>query len=80
MSIIPLFRVIAFSECSGDDRAKGVRSLTKSPAFITLLSLVVLGICAHIEYLTGEYTDIYLSFAPFGLGVSCLTVLSLPLL
>jgi len=47
---------------------------------ITLFSLVVLGICAHIEYLVAGRMDFYLSFAAFGLGGGCLTVVSIPLL
>ncbi|KAF8432974.1 hypothetical protein L210DRAFT_3650063 [Boletus edulis BED1] len=46
---------------------------------ITILSLVVLGLCAHIEWLISGYVDIYSSFVPLGLGVSCLSIVSLPL-
>ncbi|KAG9317899.1 hypothetical protein JVU11DRAFT_2128 [Chiua virens] len=50
---------------------------------ISLFSLVVLGICAHIEYLASPYsgtdTEIYLSFAAVGIGAACLTLVSLPL-
>ncbi|KAI5983110.1 hypothetical protein EDD15DRAFT_1916970 [Pisolithus albus] len=48
-------------------------------ALVTLLSLVVLGICAHIEYLTSGDSSTYLSFAAFGLGSACVTVVTLPL-
>ncbi|KAI6042275.1 hypothetical protein EDC04DRAFT_2892184 [Pisolithus marmoratus] len=49
-------------------------------ALATLLSLVVLGICAHLEYLSSGNSDSYLSFAAFGLSAACVTVVSLPLL
>lgn len=45
----------------------------------SVLALVVIGICAHIESLVAGYQDVYLSFAAFGLGAGSLTVLSLPL-
>ncbi|KIK20381.1 hypothetical protein PISMIDRAFT_682330 [Pisolithus microcarpus 441] len=48
-------------------------------ALVTLLSLVVLGICAHIEYLTSGNSSTYLSFAAFGLASACVTVVTLPL-
>ncbi|KAF8555557.1 hypothetical protein OG21DRAFT_1460872 [Imleria badia] len=46
---------------------------------ITIFSLVVLGISAHIMYLISGFVDVYSSFAPFGLGVSCVTIIALPL-
>ncbi|KAG6331782.1 hypothetical protein ID866_7307 [Astraeus odoratus] len=48
-------------------------------SFASVLSLGVLGICAHILWLTQGYTNSYLAFAPFGTASSCITVVSLPL-
>lgn len=80
MAIIPFFRVIIFSEYDLLIYQKKDRFLTNFLVLITLFSLVVLGICAHIDYLVAGYTNLYMSFAPFGLGTACLTILSLPLL
>ncbi|KAL4076472.1 hypothetical protein J3A83DRAFT_4370630 [Scleroderma citrinum] len=48
-------------------------------SFTTILSLAVLGICAHILWLTHGYSDSYLAFAPFGTASSVVTAISLPL-
>ncbi|KAI6146307.1 hypothetical protein BKA82DRAFT_142902 [Pisolithus tinctorius] len=48
-------------------------------ALATLFSVVVLGICAHLEYLTSGNTNSYLSFAAFGLASACVTAVTLPL-
>lgn len=44
-----------------------------------LLSLGVLGICAHVLWLTQGYTNSYLAFAPFGTATAAVTAVSLPL-
>jgi len=49
-------------------------------AFTSILALVVIGICAHIESLVIGYQDAYDSFAAFGLVAGSITVVSLPLL
>ncbi|KIM61471.1 hypothetical protein SCLCIDRAFT_1215923 [Scleroderma citrinum Foug A] len=48
-------------------------------SFTSLLSLAVLGICAHILWLTQGYSNSYLAFAPFGTATSAVTAVSLPL-
>ncbi|KAG2339357.1 hypothetical protein BDR05DRAFT_1062201 [Suillus weaverae] len=45
----------------------------------SVLALVVIGICAHIESLVAGYQNVNLSFLVFGLAAGSLTVLSLPL-
>ncbi|KAF9226955.1 hypothetical protein BS17DRAFT_814852 [Gyrodon lividus] len=49
-------------------------------SLVTIFALVILGICAHIEYLISGYTGAHLAFAAFGLAAACVTVVSLPLL
>ncbi|KAG1736422.1 uncharacterized protein EDB91DRAFT_1292013 [Suillus paluster] len=48
-------------------------------SFASLLALVVIGICAHIESFVAGYQNAYLTFAALGLAAGSLTVLSLPL-
>ncbi|KAI6120860.1 hypothetical protein EDD16DRAFT_574886 [Pisolithus croceorrhizus] len=48
-------------------------------ALVTVFSLVVLGISAHLEYLTNGNSNPYLSFAAFGLASACVTAVTLPL-
>ncbi|KAH7887253.1 hypothetical protein F5I97DRAFT_2007666, partial [Phlebopus sp. FC_14] len=48
-------------------------------ALTTLFALVVVGICAHIESLIAGYSDVFLTFAAFGLAAGAVTVVSLPL-
>ncbi|KAJ8595795.1 hypothetical protein M405DRAFT_929296 [Rhizopogon salebrosus TDB-379] len=45
----------------------------------SVLALVIIGICAHIESLVSGYQDAYTSFAAFGLAAGSITVVSLPL-
>ncbi|KAG0700956.1 hypothetical protein DFH29DRAFT_876236 [Suillus ampliporus] len=48
----------------------------------SILALVVIGICAHIESIVAgyQYHNVHLSFVALGLAAGCLTVLSLPVL
>ncbi|KIJ69691.1 hypothetical protein HYDPIDRAFT_77279 [Hydnomerulius pinastri MD-312] len=48
-------------------------------SFATLSSLVVLGICAHLEYLVSGYDDVFLTFAAFGIAAASVTIVTLPL-
>ncbi|KAG2137079.1 hypothetical protein DEU56DRAFT_697294, partial [Suillus clintonianus] len=48
-------------------------------AFSSVLALVVIGLCAHIQSLISGYQNVHLAFAAFGLAAGSLTVLSLPL-
>jgi len=78
MALIPSLRVIIF--CESCTVVVGLYNLTYSKASTALLSLGVLGICAHILWLTQGYSNSYLAFAPFGTATAAVTAVSLPLL
>jgi hypothetical protein len=46
----------------------------------SVLALVVIGICAHIQSLLAGNENAYTTFAAFGLVAGIVTILSLPLL
>ncbi|OAX33346.1 hypothetical protein K503DRAFT_804440 [Rhizopogon vinicolor AM-OR11-026] len=48
-------------------------------SYTSVLALVIIGICAHIESLVAGRQDVYSSFAAFGLVAGSITVVSLPL-
>jgi len=79
MAVIPLLRVIVF--CESCTVVVELYNLTYSKAFSGLLSLVVLGICAHILWVVtqvyGRYPPLY---ASLGTATSAITAVSLPLL